>query len=74
MLNIQTKQTIYNYLRPIKIWIDNNGSIYLDEVINDVAEYLDYTSTEEEIEKLLRNICDIRDYGYGELAVKKINI
>lgn len=74
MLNIQAKQNVYNYLRPLKIWIDNNGSMYLDEVINCVAEYLDYTSTDEEIEKLLKDICDISDYGYGESVINKINI
>ena len=74
MLSIRAKQNVYNYLRPIKRWIDNNGSIYLDEIINDVAEYLDYTFTDEEIEKILRDICDIKDYGCGEIAVEKINI
>lgn len=71
MLDIKTKQNIYVYLRPLKTWIDNNGMMYLKEIVWNTEEYFD-DITNEEIEMLLKNICDVK--MYDDLVVTKINI
>jgi hypothetical protein len=75
MLTMNIKKQLYTFLRPLKVWIDNNSCINLYELIDCIEEHLEYNDieiNESELIRFLSGICKINNTA--EPSVNRIYI